>query len=254
MGKLIKFELRKLLLQKTFYICILTTFLINIFQTRISWAAREITGMGSAGFSMESMVNAGSSFLFTIIIAVFAAIFICEDYNGGTIRVIITRGYTRTQIYLAKLIVLCIAFAVMLLLCWLSAAIAASVVSGGSSDALNLSFIESLLSQLLITLAYACLFNAVCSAIQKNGAAIALCIVLPLAVTILLTSFESSVSGGADASDRIELTKYWLDRMLSNVSSVKPTAESFRIALAASPIYIAATTALGWLAIVKREY
>lgn len=253
MGRLIKFEFRRLFSQKGFYICTGILMLITLLQIRSSWNMRVDLGLDGAGFVQESLINSGTTFLFIILLGIFSALFVCEDYSAGTIRVIITRGYSRAKIYFAKLIVLCIAALIMLCLCWISALATAMVVYDGVNTSMNIMFLLAMFGQALLVIAYACLFNAAASAVQKTGGAIALCIVLPMTVTIILTLLETTLNRGRTGNE-IELCKYWLERLISDISIVKPPKETLSLVLRAAPIYAAVTTGLGLLFVFKREY
>lgn len=253
MGKLLKFEFRRLFSQKSFYICTAILILINAVLIKSSWSARVSAGLNGEGFVQQSLINSGTTFLFVILLGVFAALFVCEDYSIGTIRVIVTRGYSRTQIYFAKLIVICAGSLIMLFVCWFSALLTAELAYDGAKTSMNVKFLLAMSSQIVLVIAYACLFCAISSAIQKTGGSLALCIVLPMAVTILLTAIETAVSIKNPDSE-IELCKYWLERMISDVSIVDPPMKTLGTIFAATPVYIIVTTALGWLSVFKREY
>ena len=105
MGRLLHFEFHKLLRQKSFYICLAVSVAMLLATTYtsvlISRGVAEPADIGIDG--MDVMIGAVSGGMLSMVIGVFVPLFVCEDYASGTIRNIITRGYTRLGIFAAKL-------------------------------------------------------------------------------------------------------------------------------------------------------
>ena len=248
MGKLLSFEFRKLFKQKSYYICTAICLLMGYMTLD-----RFSGGGGGYGFA-QSLVSAVDISSLTMLLGIWAAIFICEDYTVGTIRTVISRGYTRTAVFFAKLITLCCGTVIMLLLCWLVCGLAGIALFDGSDMDFSISVIFSLAAQLMLVLAYACICNAIASAVQKTGVAVAVCAVLPVIVFILLAFVDASLYGKGGIFTDVLLEEYWINDLISAVGNIEPTEESLRLAFNSSGIYIIATVVLGWISVIKREY
>ena len=119
MGKLLHFEFHKLIRQKSFYICLAVAVAMLFISTYTTYLmqkdAVDVSQMGIDGMSV--MIGAVSGGTLSMVIGVFVPLFVCEDYVSGTIRNIVTRGYTRLGIFLAKLIAVLFASAIMTIVC-----------------------------------------------------------------------------------------------------------------------------------------
>lgn len=248
MGKLLAFEFRKLFRLKSFYICTGITLLMGILTLR----AFSHGGAGYDGF--VSLLKAVDNSSLTMLLGIWTAIFICDDYTAGTIRNIVTRGYTRTSIFFSKLIVLCCGTLIMLVLDWIVSCIAGEAMWGKAQTVLSIGFMKSLMAQLMLVIAYACLCNAIASAVQKTGVAVAICAVMPVAVFLLLSFIEITLANRGNSIGAMSLEQYWLNDMISAVSFPDAPAEDISRAFKASVCYIAATSVLGWFSIARKEY
>ena len=142
MKALLKFELRKLLRNKAFFIClgiavalITISLLINkvIFDSGlIEYAEQEIPEEYAEqyaeslsalkesfnGIMMLKNLLANTSNLLNntlVISGITISLIVCEDFTGDTIKNIYSKGYSRTQVYFAKLVSSLIAFMAIIL-------------------------------------------------------------------------------------------------------------------------------------------
>ncbi len=251
MGRLMHFELHKLIRQKSFYICLIVAVALlfaTVYTTvLLTKDTAEPADVGVDG--MDVMIGAVSGGALNMVIGVFVPLFVCEDYASGTIRNIITRGYTRLGIFSAKLISVLLAAAVMTLACIASGYIIGAVLGGAGEQSFDASVVKLLLCQLAVMLAEAALFYAVSSILQKTGGAIAICLVLPMVMSILLALADTAL-----AEKEIELSGYWIDSISSTLNSFEASGDDMKKALLASLCYFAAASAGSFLLISKREY
>lgn len=250
MFKLIRFEFRKLLRNKGFYICTAILIALTGFSVYTAKFAQEQLGVTdpTAG-GLKSMMEALPTSSIGMMLGIFIALYVCEDFSAGTIRNILTRGYSRFGVYMAKLVAVIIATIVMSCFCCAGAYAVGTYLWGAGDASFGGEQFRILLYQLAITLAYAAVFYAVSFMIQKTGGSIACCVVLPLAVTALLKLADTAL-----AEQEIELSAYWLDSFNHNIASISAESEDLRKALAGSGIYFGASLIIGWLATMKREY
>ena len=101
MNRLIKFQVRNMFKQKSFYVCLCLLILMGPILTFIG--AFNTTNYETIKVmpQMVSLLSGEISLLSTI----FIALFCCLDFNEGTTKNIIGRGYSRTQVLLSKYIV-----------------------------------------------------------------------------------------------------------------------------------------------------
>ena len=250
MFKLLNFEFRKLIRQKSFYICIaamLALLVGSAYTTELMTAKSGVEDPSLSGISYLMEAISGSAL--SAVLAVFIPLFICEDYASGTIRNIITRGFSRLEIFIAKLIAVLAATVLMTAVCLAAAYLVGTAFWGAGETALGSEQIKILLCQLAVIAAYATLFFAISSMLQKVGGSIAICLILPMAAAILL-----SLADAALAEREIELSGYWIENLGRSLASVEAEAEDIKKALIGAGCYFAASIAFSWLVIMKREY
>ena len=250
MFKLLNFEFRKLIRQKSFYICIaamLALLVGSAYTTELMTAKSGVEDPSLSGISYLMEAISGSAL--SAVLAVFIPLFICEDYTSGTIRNIITRGFSRLEIFIAKLIAVLAATVIMTAVCLAAAYLVGTAFWGAGEPSLGSEQIKILLFQLAVIAAYATMFFAISSMLQKVGGSIAICLILPMAAVILL-----SLADAALAEREIELSGYWIENLGRSLASVEAEAEDIKKALIGAGCYFAASIAFSWLVIMKREY
>lgn len=250
MFKLLNFEFRKLIRQKSFYICIaamLALLVGSAYTTELMTAKSGVEDPSLSGISYLMEAISGSAL--SAVLAVFIPLFICEDYASGTIRNIVTRGFSRLEIFVAKLIAVLAATVLMTVVCLAAAYLVGTAFWGAGETAPGSEQIKILLCQLAVIAAYATLFFAVSSMLQKVGGSIAICLILPMAAAILL-----SLADAALAEREIELSGYWIENLGRSLASVEAETEDIKKALIGAGCYFAASIAASWLVIMKREY
>lgn len=250
MFKLLNFEFRKLIRQKSFYICIaamLALLVGSAYTTELMTAKSGVEDPSLSGISYLMEAISGSAL--SAVLAVFIPLFICEDYASGTIRNIITRGFSRLEMFIAKLIAVLAATVLMTAVCLAASYLVGTAFWGAGEPSLGSEQIKILLCQLAVIAAYATMFFAISSMLQKVGGSIAICLILPMAAVILL-----SLADAALAEREIELSGYWIENLGRSLASVEAEAEDIKKALIGSGCYFAASIAFSWLVIMKREY
>ena len=250
MFKLLNFEFRKLIRQKSFYICIaamLALLVGSAYTTELMTAKSGVEDPSLSGISYLMEAISGSAL--SAVLAVFIPLFICEDYASGTIRNIITRGFSRLEMFIAKLIAVLAATVLMTAVCLAAAYLVGTAFWGAGEPSLGSEQIKILLCQLAVIAAYATMFFAISSMLQKVGGSIAICLILPMAAAILL-----SLPDAALAEREIELSGYWIENLGRSLASVEAEAEDIKKALIGAGCYFAASIAFSWLVIMKREY
>ena len=250
MLKLIRFEFRKLIRSGSFYICTAILVLLSALTVYTTKYANEQLGMITPDSSaLTSLMRALPTSTISILLGIFIALYVCEDFAGGTIRNILTRGYSRFGVYVSKFAVVIVSTVVMSAICC-AASYAIGIYVWGSADAsVGSEQIKTLLYQLALMIAFASVFYTMCSIVQKTGGSIACCVVFPMVITILLKLADSALS-----EQEIVLSQYWIENLNQSIALIHAESEDLHKALAGAGIYTAASLAIGWLATMKREY
>ena len=130
MRNILKFEFHKLFRQKSFYICSAIMVVFSVLGIMITKSLAEnnpelITGNLSG---LSALLSAITSANFVMISGIFIALFVCTDHDNQTIKNIYSRGFSKTKVYISKLIVCLCAVIVMFAI-----TLGASYISGNSA-------------------------------------------------------------------------------------------------------------------------
>lgn len=235
MNNLLKLEFRKLKKQKSFYICTVIMIALLFFSAITTKMLNEANAEFAAQTSISdiaSAVSAISSCSFLLIAGIFAALFVCDDYEQQTIKNFYSRGYTKTQVYFSKFISVWIACSIMFVLVVLGGFLFGKIYfDTGTINGTD--FIAVLFVQYITCMANISLFSALSFMLRKNGSSIAAVIVAPMLVNMVL--------GMADSFLKLEdtsLTSLWVASFMNDLSSL--TVEHSRLILCfmASVIYM----------------
>lgn len=251
MAKLLHFEFHKLIRQKSFYICLAVAVAMLVVSTCTTYLLnKDVMDTAEMGIdAMNVMIGSASGGVLSMVIGVFIPLFVCEDCVSGTIRNIVTRGYSRLGIFSAKLIAVMLATAVMTIVCMAAGYLIGLIFSGPGAEPFDANTVKILLCQLAVMLAEGALFYAISTVLQKTGGSIAVCLVLPMVLTIVLTLADTSL-----AEKDISLSAYWLERISGTLSSFDVKSANMKKALLTALGYFVVTSAGSFLAVMKREY
>lgn len=217
MGNLLKYETRKLFKAKSFYICLVVIavylFISVLIQNLVyENLDEEFLARASLPTAAEFMQSALSSGIFSIILGIFAALFVCEDYSDGTLKNIYGKGYARVSVYFAKFIAVCIFALCACVVSWICGYVFGIIWFDAGTVTGNM--VASLIAQIAIVAGYTAMFFAIAMVIRRTGGSIAACIVAPLIITLVLSLVDTFLD-----LDNFFFTDYWLDGLLSSVSS-----------------------------------
>ena len=250
MGRLLHFEFHKLIRQRSFYICLavlLGMLVVSAETSQLLYADSEV--LPADLNALDNLMGSVSGSVLKMVLGVFIPLFVCEDFMSGTIRNIITRGYTRLEIFFSKLIAILCACVIMTVLCMAVSYLVGLIFWGTGDGAFTGEQVKILLCQLLVMLAISSLFYAVSTVLQKTGGAIAVCLVLPMVLSIVLTLADTAL-----AEKEIQLSGYWIERAGAALSSADVAADELRKSLLTALAYLAVTTAGAWFIVRKKEY
>lgn len=229
MQNLLKFEWRKLRKSKSFYICMGIMagllFLSAFTYHTILQTASEFVGITF----MQRALNESS---FTLVIGVFIAIFVCEDYEQQIVKNIYARGYSPKKVYIAKMISVWIAVSIMFLFVEIFGFLFGTMYFGtGEIDVTQI--IGRIGIQYVIIMANTTLYYAMTSIIRKNGSSIAACMVVPMVVNMIFGIVDSLLR-----IEEISLTDFWISSFLSELTTLQLGSKRMLVCLLFSLLYI----------------
>ena len=197
MGKLIRFEFRKVFRSKYMYIIFgigLLFAFISPITILASNALMEEMGQMTVPYSGYLCAKSALASSFSTFIGIFIGIFATEDFTQHTNKNIVGRGYSRLHLYFSKYIVslvLTVGFAVLQILLSLILGFALFGDGGLSIDD-NVFLI--FLGQLLCVIAYHSFFFGISYAISKVGFAIVVNIIATSGIATILALIDLFVN------------------------------------------------------------
>ena len=235
MSKLVKLQIRNVFHSKFFYVCLILTVLL-------SPVASFLAEMFIAGAKISPVFTAivdFFSFQLDLISKIFIAIICCMDFNEGTTKNIIARGYTKTQLlfskYIASLVGLFTMFLVVIVLSF------ALFIKNGLGFESNM--ILLLINSFIAIIAYTIMYATISFLLEKNASAIIACLFIPTVVGLVLSLLDGNLKLGVG--------KYWIDNV-SDEFIKNPTLSNLWLPIGLYGAYIVAFI-LGGTSLLKNK-
>ena len=223
MGKLLKFEFRKVFRLRYFYIIaavvLAFTILTGLINYLVWFFAQKLDPETQAAIAAAIPSNTSYNFVkstlannFFTFAGIFLAIFACEDNSHGTSKNVIAKGYNRVQVFYSKYIASLLLVILMALLGYLTATLFGLIAYGPGTFANDDNLLVIILGQLLVLIAYHALLFVISYSIGKPGGAIAVCVILPLAMPLIFMAIDTL----AKTEDPYKFGNFWIDGIVSN--------------------------------------
>ncbi len=199
-----------------------------------------------------------------LLIAVFIAIFIAGEFSNGTIKMIVSKGYSRSQIYWSKFISGIIASNVMAVIVVLITTILGSLIWGWNDPVTGAAagagdILKFLLVQFALNTAITAMFIG-CSMMFRNlGVSIALTVVVYSFGSIIFVLLDAVINGLCSAIeynvDKLPFlpSEVWIVQTIANTSTLDITNHDLTVALVVSLIYTALFTFIGMWTFKKND-
>lgn len=274
MGNMLKFECRRLFKKPSFYVCLglcAAFIILNIVVMRIAFneALRYYDSMSNfkerfaEDFSPHMLVlnNVGVSMMSTIM-AIFMGIFVCEDRVKGTIKNIYARGYSRTDVFLAKFIVANITailiFAAITLVAYISGLVMFATKPFEVTPLKVNGVWLLVLGKLVAVLGVTALYFMLSELIGTTGFSIAANIFLPSIASAVLSIgleliFFFATNGDFDYATVAKIIEYWIYYLVSTGFTQEMKVEDYVGHLCASGGYVILFGFLSWLIARKKQ-
>lgn len=245
MGKLISFEFRKLLQQKSFYICFAIVLALIGLSAAVNANLKDNEAFAIV-FTVASFTKSAlTSSSFFMVLGVFVALYCCDDVANNTLKNLYSRGYSRGQVYFSKYIVsLCASIAAAAVTFLFAFIVGKASANTGESDKL----FGSIVCQLLLVVAYHAVFFSLATIIGKVGGSVAINIIGPMLVLTVLTLITSLLK-----LDSVNLGDYWLESAINGLTATAIEGKAFIKAVVMSVIYTAAFVPIGYVINKKKE-
>lgn len=257
MGTLLRYEFRRILKSRYFYICSAISF-VMIFLAALGTKVLQSVAQQVAmeGVDPSSITSSGliglktgmSGGLFTVLGAIIIGMFISEEYSQETIKNVYSKGYSRNVVFFSTYIVSLVAAIVLFLLESLinfgfHTLFFQNVGTPGENYAL------SMVGLLLIAIAYHAFFFGLSISVRKSGPAIALAIAAPLILAALVALLDTLLF----RESSFKLADYWLSGRESAMAVTNVSIEEFGKTIASSLVLTALLLGGSFLINSKRE-
>ena len=285
MGNMLKFECRRLFKKPSFYVCLGLCAVFTILTIMVSRANfndmlkyySSSVGDEYSYYSLENMKetfaknfsphmlalnNTGISMMSTIM-AIFMGIFVCEDRVRGTIKNIYARGYSRTDVFLAKFIVASVTAALIFTAITLVAYISGWIMFATKPFAVEPLKVNGIwlliLGKFVAILGVTALYFMLSELIGTTGFSIAANIFLPsiasavLFIGLELIFFIVSKNDNFNYEAVTKIIEYWVYSLASSGFTQEMEVEDYVGHLCASGGYVILFGFLSWLIARKKQ-
>lgn len=236
MNNLVKFQVKSLFKQKFYLICLLLSLLLgpifdffNVFNS-----SKYGTVM-----VMPEMVTYLSSAVGLVDI-ILIVLFCCLDFSEGTLKNVVSRGYSKVQVLFSKYISCFIGVFSIYLVTFIITLLLFGMNGFGFESSMTYLFIESIFRIIV----YVVFFSTISFVLEKTSFSIIACLFVQNIINLALTFIDSKFSLG--------ISKFWLDN-IANDFFVKVTLSNMFYAIIGYAIYMAIFIFIGIICVKRKE-
>lgn len=269
MKNLISSEIYKCIKSKAFRICtiigcgmaiftVVTFLMYEVMMEQMMESGMDFASMGLSEADVAMLMGNydGEMLLSTsfyssslqILVAVFIAIFVAGEFANGTIKMMVSRGYSRTKIYMAKLLSGTIAGNIMATIIVIVTTVVACVLWGwNAADRVESASVSEilifLLIQFLLNTAITAMFVSIAMIFRNLGGAIAIAVSSYSFASIIFLLCDAVIKAIATA---VELDVEKLPCMPSDLWIVQTIANMSKFNLESKDIILAIGVSIGY--------
>ena len=273
MGRLILSDMKKLLRCRTLWVCSVIGFLIGMLMTVLydmAWNNMEDMANYQMVFSflktvgmdadtskqilsqfpsqvfwqyINTLLSDGNILIFGPIVI---SVYVGTEYNEGTFKNTLSRGFSRATVYLSKYISALIAMTITVLSYILGGGIIAAYKFDLTTDVSNEQMIVIVLAYAALFIALTAVFMLIAVLAKRTGLAIALTIVIPIFISL----FVRTLSFGFDWVQKA--VQYWIFDTAVLVQTLYESGDIY-IAFTVAPIYMVICLVLGMVVFGRQE-
>lgn len=235
MCKLLKLNFINLFANKLFYVCLLLLLSSPIFNYIGSLNADNLEN-----YKVFTQIMNFLSSEISLISIIFISLFACFDYTEGTMKNIIARGFTRSQVLFSKYVVSIVGLFIM----YLITILLTFVLFRQNGIGYEQSMLLPLINRSITIIAHIFLFVTLASLFEKNSSSIIACLFVPTIIVTCLNLIDSNL--------KMDISKFWLDN-ISNDFNSNPSISNFYNTIGVYLIYIIIFIIFGNKMIKKKE-
>ena len=232
MNRLIKLQFRNLFHSKLFYVCTGLTLLLNVGLSFLSQETSTLKVLPQITDFLSSELS--------IISVIFISLFSCLDFNEGTTKNIIARGYTRTQLLFSKFITILSGLLIM----YLASALLIFIIYLKNGLGYDSSLPYTLINSIVSIIAYTIFYATISFILEKNGTSIIACLFVPNIISLVLGLIDSKL--------KLNISDFWIDNASTKFLQAK-TLPNLTSSLIFYLIYIIIIITIGTQILKKKE-
>ncbi len=259
MINLLKSDFYKLFRMKSFYICAaITAVLASLGVILLNSAIIAELGIDASLLGYDGIyaliVGVNNSFV-NLFIAILISMFISSEFSYGTMKNIASRGVSRANIYLSKIIVGVFVTVVYTLFCALVSFAIGSIMWGTGEFTKDVYFdLARMLGLFLLAeVAMQCIFTMIGFFIRQTGGTVATNLAIIIAFPALIIPFINFAVHEWLKVENFELAKYWPANYLSRYLSLDILRDDIITGTIVCASFIIASLAIGIFFFYKRD-
>ena len=194
MGRLIRLQLRNILHSKVFYVCLVFTAILTPILGLIAYKELNLEGDLTVCSQIKDIFTSEP----TLMAQIFIALMFCMDFNEGTTKNIIARGYSNMQLFVSK----CITVIISLFGIYLLTALVNFVIYFKEGMGFNDTFLMFMVYGIVSIITMTIFYGAISYILEKNGIAIIAVLFAPNIIGSVLGIISDKIS--------IPFSDYWL--------------------------------------------
>lgn len=236
MVDLIKFNIRNIFHQKLFYVCLILSLIMNpilsfVFDIILK-STENLTVMKNVISFMGSAVD--------IVMVIFIVLSSCFDFNEGTLKNVMSRGFTKKDYLLSKYIATLIGvFAIVLANIFLIFILFIKNGLGLQSNMI-LVLINSIISIIAITIFY----TSLAIILEKNSTVIVGALLFPTVINMILNVISTKID--------YNISRFWIENASEDFLT-NQSLKNFGISFVIYLVYIIASYLICYELFKKKE-
>lgn len=273
MGRLFHFDFRRLFHKPAFYICAALCLIFSVLAVNSIYSNLDFYRQN--GYNEQLTIMLGKITLNSIVsvciansvlpllMAVFTCGYFCDDYEQGTVKTILARGYDKRKMFFSKSIICTACLLLFYFIVLMTAVIGAKIIESSFGTSITLALADSyhisLASQLLIILLQYLALNSfyfmTSEIARKSTPAFMLGLVGPSLLMVIIQLIANIINETFELSWNLRMIyQYFLPTPLSLLSGSELTSDTnITTMIIANVCYIILFAGLGLLLSVKRR-
>ncbi len=258
MSKLLRSDFYRLFRSISFYICTIVAMGLMAINIILMDMANKMTE-GETVFDITSRYKDGISYGLTafsngnvqMLLSIVLAIFVTAEFSHGTMKNVVSKGFSKLQIYFSKLITMLAATYIIIIATFIVGTLAATVIIGNIGD-LNSDYLVQIFKtggiEILLNTALVALLLLVAMVIRNLGGTIAINAIGIMSFGPLIFSLLEYLVKG-----KIKFSEFSLLNNIAFLANVKAESSDYIRAIIVGVVFFTVSTTLGIIAFRKAD-